>query len=183
MIEKIAESILNSDNTKRKGPNIKGAKFNGGESITLNYDSVYKEKIEEIPTRNSNLEGQKHPETGVGFERKEVETTEGIKEGVFPQFDSVFNVELPENLEKASDREQFKECNNQLKEKIGDIPEIKEKFTDEQLEQIKEKETPDGYTWHHSEKTGIMQLVDSEVHSKTGHTGGKSIWGGGSENR
>lgn len=183
MIEKIVESIFDSNKFERKGPNIKDAKFNEGESIKLNYDSVYKEKSEEISTRNSNLEGEKHPETGVSFERKEVETVEGIKEGIFPQFDSVFNVKLPENLEKASDREQFKECNNQLKEKIENTEELKEKFSVEQLEQIEEKETPDGYTWHHSEKTGTMQLVDSEVHSKTGHTGGKSIWGGGSENR
>jgi hypothetical protein len=28
-----------------------------------------------------------------------------------------------------------------------------------------------------------MQLVDSAVHAKTGHLGGRTIWGGGSEYR
>jgi hypothetical protein len=36
-------------------------------------------------------------------------------------------------------------------------------------------ETPKGYTWHHHQEKGRMQLVNSEIHSKTGHTGGFSI--------
>ena len=62
-------------------------------------------------------------------------------------------------------------------------PELEKQFDEEQLEQIENGDTPDGYTWHHNEETGRMQLVDSEIHAKTGHTGGRSIWGGGSENR
>jgi len=31
--------------------------------------------------------------------------------------------------------------------------------------------------WHHHEKTGRLQLVDKNLHDKTGHTGGKAIWG------
>lgn len=40
-------------------------------------------------------------------------------------------------------------------------------------------ETPAGYTWHHHQDIGRMQLVPSDLHAKTGHTGGASIWGGG----
>ncbi len=36
--------------------------------------------------------------------------------------------------------------------------------------------TPKGYTWHHHQNTGRMQLVESAVHAKTGHTGGFSLW-------
>ncbi|MDV7392482.1 HNH endonuclease, partial [Arthrospira platensis SPKY1] len=36
-------------------------------------------------------------------------------------------------------------------------------------------ETPEGYTWHHHQDHGRMQLVDSEIHRKTGHTGGFSL--------
>ncbi len=36
--------------------------------------------------------------------------------------------------------------------------------------------TPKGYTWHHHQSTGRMQLVNSSIHSKTGHTGGFSLW-------
>lgn len=34
--------------------------------------------------------------------------------------------------------------------------------------------TPSGYTWHHHQDTGLMQLIDRSVHAKTGHTGGFS---------
>ena len=36
--------------------------------------------------------------------------------------------------------------------------------------------TPHGYTWHHHQKTGRMQLVESNIHMLTGHTGGFSLW-------
>jgi len=39
-------------------------------------------------------------------------------------------------------------------------------------------ETPVGYTWHHNEAFGVMQLVDSAVHAAAGHTGGFAIVGG-----
>ena len=143
-----------------------------------------KKNVKEINTRNESLEGQKHPETGVPFERKKVENDKGEKvEGVFPEFESTKDVKLPKELEQATDAEQFRECNKQLKEAVSKDEKLKEKFDAEQLEQIENGDTPDGYTWHHAEEKGKMQLVDSETHAKTGHTGGKVIWGGGSENR
>jgi hypothetical protein len=36
--------------------------------------------------------------------------------------------------------------------------------------------TPSGYTWHHHEVPGIMQLVDSKVHRSIGHEGGAFFW-------
>ena len=148
-------------------------------------DTVNDEKISyEIHTRNESLEGDRHPITGVPFERKTVEDSDGNEvTGVFPEFDSDFDAQLPEDLYEASDKEQFAECNRQLKEAVEKDPELAKKFTPEQLEQIKNGDTPDGYTWHHNEEKGKMQLVDSDIHAKTGHTGGKTIWGGGNENR
>ena len=32
--------------------------------------------------------------------------------------------------------------------------------------------TPDGYTWHHVEDGKTMQLVPTDIHKATGHTGG-----------
>jgi hypothetical protein len=37
--------------------------------------------------------------------------------------------------------------------------------------------SPPGYTWHHHEKKGEMELIDREVHGLFGHHGGYSIWG------
>lgn len=34
--------------------------------------------------------------------------------------------------------------------------------------------TPEGYTWHHHQDPGLMVLVETTVHRKTGHTGGFS---------
>lgn len=138
----------------------------------------------EMHTRNDSLGGTKHPVTGVPFEEKPIVTSDGKEDvGVFPVFTSEIDVCLPDELLQASDREQFDYCNGKLKEAVENDPELAKKFTPEQIEQIQNGETPDGYTWHHNEETGKMQLVDSDVHAKTGHTGGRTIWGGGSECR
>lgn len=134
--------------------------------------------------RNESLEGTSHPVSGVEFERKVVELPDGSTvEGVFPKFESIFDVNLDETQFLDSDAKQFKEANMQLKEAVDNNPDLKEQFTAEQLEQIKADETPDGYVWHHSEDTGKLELVDSTTHTQTGHTGGRAIWGGGSEHR
>jgi hypothetical protein len=36
--------------------------------------------------------------------------------------------------------------------------------------------TPKGFTWHHHQITGRMQLVESTINAQTGHTGGFSLW-------
>lgn len=137
-----------------------------------------------ISFRNENLEGKKHIETGVEFERNIVELPDGHElEGVFPKFDTPFEMKLDESLFQESDEKQFEAANNKLKEGIENNYDLKNKFTEKQIEQIFDNEKPNGYTWHHSEDVGIMQLVDSEVHAETGHTGGRALWGGGSENR
>ena len=55
--------------------------------------------------------------------------------------------------------------------------------TAEQIEQIKEGvidgSAPDGFVWHHNEEEGVIQLVDRVTHERTGHMGGRAIWGGG----
>ncbi len=133
-------------------------------------------------TDREDLEG-KTAENGVRYERKSV-VIKGIKiEGVFPAFDSAFDVQLPEDLEKASNAKQFKECNKQLKEAAQSDPDLRKQFTSEQLEDIDDGKTPEGYVWHHNEETGKMQLVKIEDHDRTqggaAHTGGKVLWGGG----
>ena len=138
---------------------------------------------EKVPCRNEGLEGKEHPETGVPFEKKVVDTADGKKEVIVPIFESDFDAQLPDDMLKESDNVQFKECNKQLKEAVNNDPELRSKFDDDQLEQIQNGDTPDGYTWHHDAEPGKMQLVDSEIHQKTVHTGGRNIWGGGSESR
>ena len=137
-----------------------------------------------IKTINDDLVGQKYPKTGVPYAIKEVMTDAGERViGVFPQFESKFEVQLPDEKISASDREQFEEGDRQLKEKCENDPEFRSQFNSFQLDDIYSGKKPIGFTWHHDEETGKLQLVTEITHYDTPHTGGKTIWGGGNENR
>lgn len=141
-------------------------------------DSTY------VICRNESLKGDVHPISGVPFSEKTVQLQDGKEvTGTFPEFDSTFDAQLDQSQYLESDAKQFKIANSQLKEGIETNDSLKKEFTEDQLEQIKEGDTPDGYVWHHSEEPGTLQLVDTTTHAQTGHTGGRSIWGGGSDNR
>ena len=136
--------------------------------------------VKEIPTLNDHLEGKTHPKTGVPYERDTTTNKDGeTVSGVFPNFDSAFDTKLDENSYNNTREQHNRECNEKLKEAVEKDPELRAKFTEEQLEDIANGRTPDGYTWHHNQQPGEMQLVDENVHSQTGHTGGYSIWGRG----
>lgn len=159
------------------------------DDLDLDSNETYNERedddvsTERIKCRNEELEGTEHPDTGVPFEKRQVEVDGKNFEVVVPKFESKYDAQLPEDKYKVTDREQFKECNSQLKEEVANNKELREQFDEEQLEQINDDETPDGYTWHHDAEAGKMQLVDTETHRRTGHTGGRAIWGGGTDNR
>ncbi|WP_343207166.1 HNH endonuclease [Bacillus inaquosorum] len=106
-----------------------------------------------------------------------------INKDGFPIFKAKFDTKIDSNLYKESDYLQFKDATLKLKEEIETDPLLRNQFNDLQIEMIKAGETPDGYTWHHHQDPGRMQLVDQKVHRKTGHTGGRHLWGGGSKNR
>lgn len=137
-----------------------------------------------IKTINEELAGKTYPGTDIPY-RKHVFRLNGEKvEGVFPVFESKFDTFMRKDLMKASDTEQFKYCTEKLKQRIEMNPEFGKQFTQRQLEQIKAREPRiSGLTWHHNEKPGKMQLVSSTDHEKCRHTGGRSIWGGGSDCR
>ena len=151
------------------------------------YDNNGKKGMDEkeaIACRHEELEGKKHPETGVPYERRTVQVDGKNIEGVFPQFESKYDTKLPEELYKENDSRQFKYCTQQLKEEIQKNPKLAEQFNARQYQQIMDGAPRiSGYTWHHAEDPGKMQLVNAETHAKTGHTGGRNIWGGGSEAR
>ena len=143
------------------------------------------EETKQIFTINEQLEGSLHPETNVSFISKEVEVDGESRIGVFPDFSehTSYETHLIDDQYKASDYQQSKYCNGKLSQAYENGSLNTEQFTDRQLDQIRNGDKPEGYTWHHYEDQGRMQLVDSEIHAKTPHTGGRSIWGGGSEAR
>lgn len=128
--------------------------------------------------RNEDLLGKVHEVTGVPFVEKEIEI-DGVKlKVVVPEFPYVFETNIPKELWEKGDNAIFSECTKKLWEYLEQHPEEKKKFTPQQLEQIKNGEPYiKGYTWHHSEVPGKMQLVKSDLHNNTGHTGGCHLWG------
>ena len=136
-----------------------------------------------VNCRNSELVDSKCEKTGVEYERKTIDIN-GVKlEVVVPKFESIFELKLSENNIQATDAAQFKECNEKLGQALKDNPSLKKEFSSEQLDMIGAGKTPRGYTWHHDAEVGKMQLVKSDVHAHTPHTGGKALWGGGQEYR
>lgn len=119
-----------------------------------------------------------------------VEYNGKVVKGKFPVFQSFFDVKLPKNLLKASDVEQFKYAVNILQSKLKN-PIFRKKFiakygkkTVEAIENSRNGRI-DGFTWHHHQKEGVLQLVDRVIHNNSGnsHIGGRAIWGGGSSYR
>lgn len=135
-------------------------------------------------TRNQKMDGKLYPGTDVLY-RKSLFVQDGkLKEGVFPQFKPVFETVLPKDMCQKSDIAQFKYCTSQLADYAAKHPEFAQKFSPTQWQQILDKsQVIDGYTWHHTEHLGKMQLVDRAVHEMCRHTGGRNIWGGGTECR
>lgn len=134
-----------------------------------------------IPTINSKLLGSKHPETGIEFVLKKLKYSDGqMIQGVFPVFSSFADIDLPKDLYKAKFPDQQKYCLEQLQKKTKPIfGKYRKSFTEDQLDDIANGILPEGFTWHHNEKEGLMQLVDTATHDATGHTGGMSLWGAG----
>ncbi|MEC2307125.1 T7SS effector LXG polymorphic toxin [Bacillus atrophaeus] len=122
--------------------------------------------------KNGHLKNDVHPVTGVPYD----------KDG-FPTFDPVAEVKIDKSLYLQKDTVQFKKATELLLQEINKNPELKKHFTEMQLKQISKGKKPKGFTWHHHQNEGIMQLVDADIHGKTGHTGGRNIWGGGSKYR
>lgn len=143
-------------------------------------------EAEEIETRNEHLSGYEHPETGVPFVEKTVNISNGqVVEGTFPVFDDTFNVVIAEELYGETDDVHFETANDTLYQAITENPTLANElgFSQADVQGLANGQTPEGYTWHHNEEPGLLQLVVEETHAQTAHTGGRAIWGGGSENR
>ena len=165
----IVDAIDNSKDAVRAGEAAKDVASDVVKGYTL------------IDTINQKLLGQAHEKTGVKFVLSKIELSDGRKiKGVFPHFDSFVDIELPKELYKADFNKQQKECLEQLQSKLKNpFNKLHDKFTEDQVEDIMNGVLPEGFTWHHNEQEGLMQLVDTLIHSQTNHTGGMSIWGSG----
>ncbi|MFT4401384.1 T7SS effector LXG polymorphic toxin [Bacillus sp. SW14] len=173
-LEGILQDAGNTINVKNT-PLLKRLVQSKDDLFTKAAPYTYRDEYGNLKTVNlkmGHLKNEKHPKTAVPYD----------KDG-FPIFKAKFDTKIDSNLYKESDYLQFKDATLKLKEEIETDPLLRNQFNDLQIEMIKAGETPDGYTWHHHQDPGRMQLVDQKVHRKTGHTGGRHLWGGGSKNR
>ncbi len=126
--------------------------FGGGRSagvglIVRTERQLLKKEIEiALKLRNGGLAGKVHPKTGIKFDSKG-----------FPDFSN--------SLYKGGVNDvMIKPTGNRLND------------FDAANKAAGYKSKPKGYTWHHHQSRGRMQLVEENIHSQTGHTGGFSLW-------
>lgn len=116
-------------------------------------------EAEDIKTINDHLDGYEHLETSVPFIEKTVELPNGqVVEGIFPVFDSKFNVIIAEDLYLESDKVHFKLANDTLYQAIQENPSLAHQLELSQtdVQALANGQTPEGYTWHHNEEPGLL---------------------------
>ena len=107
-----------------------------------------------------------HPKTRVRFDSKG-----------FPKFKSYYTVTLWRKDLRKNREQHFYIANKTIYKNICSNSILKSKFSRNEIKEFSQGRTPDKYTWHHHQDAGVLQLVDHEIHSKTSHVGGYSIWG------
>jgi hypothetical protein len=150
---------------------------------------------------------------GIQFTEKIINHKGISFKGVFPDFSkhSAFSTSLPEKYYTYNDNNTFEICKNAFRKEYEKNPiKIKQILRDlnkgktyksngimlnedemlkNQIDDIsqeipgKQKGRIFGYTWHHNEEIGRMDLVADDIHKMVKHIGGNSIWGGGSSCR
>ena len=73
----------------------------------------------------------------------------------------------------------FREANSALANALEANPELRNTLgITESVEELRSPtlRAPDGFTWHHHQDFGRMQLVPTSVHGPVNHTGGIALW-------
>jgi len=107
-----------------------------------------------------------HPKTKVRFDSK------GL-----PRFKSYYTVKLQRKDFRKPREQHFYIANKIIYRNICSNFRLRAKFSKKEIKEFSQGRTPDKYTWHHHQDAGVLQLVEHEIHSKTSHVGGYSIWG------
>lgn len=170
---KTADKVADAVDTAKDATKLRAAAQSVIAKVTKGYEPV--------STINTKYLKSAHPDTGIEFEQSFLKYSDGQKiVGVFPKFDSAADVQLSKDLYKASFSQQEKYCLEQLRKQVKNpFSSTKKNFSDAEIEQILDNKLPAGYTWHHNQKEGFMQLVETSIHEATRHTGGMSLWGVG----
>lgn len=118
--------------------------------------------------KNVKLAGQRHPVTGIIFDQRG-----------YPIFDNIARYDtqlINKGFNNLTYNEQMQLASKDLWGAIQRGEVNSSQFTSSQLKQIKNGNSKvEGYTWHHHQDQGRMQLVPTWEHSKTGHIGGDAM--------
>lgn len=109
---------------------------------------------------------KRNSRTGISFD----------KDG-FPKFKPIAEVKIERKYWRKDREAHFYRASKILYEQIQKSSRLKKKFSQRAISTFKRGDLPSKYSWHHHQDRGVMQLVDSEIHSKVRHNGGYSIWG------
>lgn len=92
---------------------------------------------------------------------------------------------LTELLHLESDDVHFRIANETLHQGVLENSSLIDtlEFSESDVDSLENGQTPEGFTCHHHENPGVLQLVNEEAHSQTANTGGKALWGVGTEFR
>lgn len=178
-VSDIANTIIDTKKTyKTIGDAVNSSKKLSVVSHVKNRHIRYVSK----PTINARYKGEEYK--GVPFTEKKLKYSNGSRERrVVPEFEYKCEIKLKKRDYLDSREEHFKYCNEQLQKAIKKDKELRQEFSTKELQEIEngiKGNAPSGYTWHHNEEEGVIQLVDAKVHSEVRHTGGYSMWGAGS---
>lgn len=118
-----------------------------------------------IVMRNGHLANKNHPVTNVPYDSLG-----------FPSFESVHTLTIENRHLKENNAMQFQLCNIDLRNAFLKNPDSYP-FTASQRADVLKGKKPKGYTWHHHQNRGVFFLVSTSLHSRSGHSGGRAIWG------
>ncbi|WP_261845086.1 RHS repeat-associated core domain-containing protein [Aliamphritea ceti] len=131
-------------------------------------ENVQSTTVPNASGRMVHMAGKRHPVTGVPYDSRG-----------FPIFDDIakYDTKIPgPDFSSLSYTQQMQAASRDLAGAIERGAVNSSGFSDLQLSQIRSGSSKvDGYTWHHHQDFGRMQLLPSTVHSKTGHIGGERI--------
>lgn len=149
----------------------------------------------------------KYKDFGVTFSRQILEKGTYKIEGMFPDFTKhrLIDIIMPIDYFEKSNKVQFSYCMNNLRKEYAKNPKelieklkllnkgqtylevrngktVKLEGNDLLKRQLIDLENKHGnklfgFTWHHHQDSGKMELISENIHNKVSHVGGNLIWG------
>jgi HNH/ENDO VII superfamily nuclease len=158
--------------------NDKGFKWDGFASTTAEADQIKEaaaaqDLLPQIPVGPMSAEDHRKIQEAIAAGTLAAEPADA---GNYPDFTGhvALELQLPPELWNASDAQQFRWLNEHA---FGsEDGQVKIFPWDKDMKGVGGDVPPHGYTWHHHQQPGRMQLVPFGVHGAVQHSGGRQVW-------